>query len=136
MFEVFASTPWLLIATVFVFSLLVGSFLNVVIHRLPIMLDKSWRADAREILATNTPDDVSLSSVEPPSSSNEAPLDPRNPDIAITPNGNNGWIVQLRAERAGNLSGRIYTLTATARNVLGSTTTVTATCTVPHDQGK
>jgi hypothetical protein len=68
--------------------------------------------------------------------SNEAPLDPRNPDIAITPNGNNGWIVQLRAERAGNLSGRIYTLTATARNVLGSTTTVTATCTVPHDQGK
>ncbi|HQR70354.1 MAG TPA: A24 family peptidase [Burkholderiaceae bacterium] len=32
-------------------SLLVGSFLNVVIHRLPIMLDRQWRTQAREMLA-------------------------------------------------------------------------------------
>ena len=37
------------------FSLLVGSFLNVVIHRLPIMLDRRWRADAREMLADEAP---------------------------------------------------------------------------------
>ena len=31
-------------------SLAVGSFLNVVIHRLPIMLERRWREDARDIL--------------------------------------------------------------------------------------
>ena len=54
--EIFASTPWLLITTVFVFSLLVGSFLNVVIHRLPIMLDRQWKAQAREMLAERSRD--------------------------------------------------------------------------------
>ena len=35
------------------FSLLVGSFLNVVIHRLPVMLERRWQAEAREILGTD-----------------------------------------------------------------------------------
>jgi leader peptidase (prepilin peptidase)/N-methyltransferase len=35
---------------VFLFSLLVGSFLNVVIHRVPVMLEREWRAQAEEIL--------------------------------------------------------------------------------------
>ena len=47
MSEIFATTPWLLITTVFIFSLLVGSFLNVVIHRLPIMLEREWMAQAQ-----------------------------------------------------------------------------------------
>ena len=50
MFDALATTPALLIASVFALSLLVGSFLNVVIHRLPIMLDREWRAQAREML--------------------------------------------------------------------------------------
>jgi leader peptidase (prepilin peptidase)/N-methyltransferase len=33
-----------------VFSLLVGSFLNVVIHRVPVMLEREWRSQAEEIL--------------------------------------------------------------------------------------
>jgi leader peptidase (prepilin peptidase)/N-methyltransferase len=37
-----------------VLSLLVGSFLNVVIHRLPVMLDRQWRAQAEETLAAST----------------------------------------------------------------------------------
>jgi leader peptidase (prepilin peptidase)/N-methyltransferase len=49
--EILASTPWLLAACVFVFNLLVGSFLNVVIHRLPIMLEREWLTQARETLA-------------------------------------------------------------------------------------
>ncbi len=53
--EILASTPWLLAACVFVFSLLVGSFLNVVIHRLPIMLEREWKAQAREALAPGRP---------------------------------------------------------------------------------
>ena len=50
MFDALATTPALLIASVFALSLLVGSFLNVVIHRLPIMLDREWRAQARDML--------------------------------------------------------------------------------------
>jgi leader peptidase (prepilin peptidase)/N-methyltransferase len=42
--------PALLVGSAFLLSLLVGSFLNVVIHRLPIMLDRQWRAQAREML--------------------------------------------------------------------------------------
>jgi len=48
--EALASMPWLLVASAFVFSLLVGSFLNVVIHRLPVMLDQQWREQAQEVL--------------------------------------------------------------------------------------
>ena len=43
-------SPALLIGSAFLFSLLIGSFLNVVIHRLPIMLDRQWRAQAEEML--------------------------------------------------------------------------------------
>jgi leader peptidase (prepilin peptidase) / N-methyltransferase len=43
--------PALLIGSAFLLSLLVGSFLNVVIHRLPVMLDRQWRAQAEEMLA-------------------------------------------------------------------------------------
>jgi leader peptidase (prepilin peptidase)/N-methyltransferase len=42
--------PTLLISSVFLLSLLVGSFLNVVIHRLPIMLDRQWKLQADEVL--------------------------------------------------------------------------------------
>ncbi len=31
-----------------VLGLLVGSFLNVVIHRLPIMMEREWQAEARD----------------------------------------------------------------------------------------
>jgi leader peptidase (prepilin peptidase)/N-methyltransferase len=49
--EILDSLPLLLAACVFVFSLMVGSFLNVVIHRLPLMLERQWQAQAREALA-------------------------------------------------------------------------------------
>lgn len=39
---------WLVVATII--GLLVGSFLNVVIHRLPIMLERGWRRDCQEFL--------------------------------------------------------------------------------------
>ena len=47
--EILAATPWLLATCTFLLSLLVGSFLNVVIHRVPIMLEREWRAQAREM---------------------------------------------------------------------------------------
>ena len=54
MIELFASSPPLFIGTVFVLSLLVGSFLNVVIHRLPIMMEREWKAQAIEILGASS----------------------------------------------------------------------------------
>ncbi len=37
-----------------IFGLLIGSFLNVVIFRLPIILQRQWQVQAREILADDT----------------------------------------------------------------------------------
>ena len=48
---VLSKSPALWIGLVFVFSLLIGSFLNVVIHRVPIMLDREWRSQAEQILS-------------------------------------------------------------------------------------
>ncbi|MCX0426224.1 prepilin peptidase [Aeromonas veronii] len=39
--------PWLYFSLVFLFSLMIGSFLNVVIHRLPIMLEREWQTEYR-----------------------------------------------------------------------------------------
>ncbi len=61
LFELLATTPWLLIGFAFVVALMVGSFLNVVIHRLPIMLDRQWRAQAKEMLAEPAPGAVDSS---------------------------------------------------------------------------
>lgn len=52
--QLFATSMPLFIGTVFVLSLLVGSFLNVVIHRLPIMLDREWKAQAAEVMASSS----------------------------------------------------------------------------------
>ena len=48
--NVLATSPAAWIAVVFIFSLLVGSFLNVVIHRVPVMLEREWRQQAQQIL--------------------------------------------------------------------------------------
>src|SRR3984957_13488199 len=41
--------------SVFVLGLVVGSFLNVVIYRLPIMLERDWRSQAAELLSAGEP---------------------------------------------------------------------------------
>jgi leader peptidase (prepilin peptidase)/N-methyltransferase len=45
----FAGSPALLVGAVLLLGLLVGSFLNVVIHRVPIMLDREWRAECERL---------------------------------------------------------------------------------------
>jgi leader peptidase (prepilin peptidase)/N-methyltransferase len=48
-------SPLLFIAIVFAFCLVIGSFLNVVIYRLPIMMERDWREQCEE-LAKSPPD--------------------------------------------------------------------------------
>jgi leader peptidase (prepilin peptidase)/N-methyltransferase len=45
----YSASPDLFAGSVFVLGLVVGSFLNVVIYRLPIMLEREWRAQAAEL---------------------------------------------------------------------------------------
>jgi leader peptidase (prepilin peptidase) / N-methyltransferase len=50
----YASNPALFTGSVFLLGLMIGSFLNVVIYRLPIMLEREWRSQATEVLAVGT----------------------------------------------------------------------------------
>ena len=52
-------TPWALA----LFGLCIGSFLNVVIHRLPLMLDRTWKSDSADMLGfeVKLPPEISLS---------------------------------------------------------------------------
>ncbi|MEP7243279.1 MAG: A24 family peptidase [Gammaproteobacteria bacterium] len=50
--ELLARSPALFIGTCLVLGLLVGSFLNVVIYRVPLMLERQWRDQCAELGAT------------------------------------------------------------------------------------
>ena len=50
MTTLFLAFPHLFIALTTIVGLMVGSFLNVVIYRLPVMLQRSWRKDCLEYL--------------------------------------------------------------------------------------
>ena len=50
-----AANPAALILVCVLFGLLVGSFLNVVIHRIPKMMEATWRQEARELLEQPPP---------------------------------------------------------------------------------
>jgi len=52
---IFQTHPWFFIATVAVIGLMVGSFLNVVIYRLPVMMQRNWREECHEYLELPTP---------------------------------------------------------------------------------
>lgn len=45
-----ADQPGFFLASAAVLGLLVGSFLNVLVHRLPVMLERRWQNEAREVL--------------------------------------------------------------------------------------
>ena len=52
MLELFTQSAPVFIAVVFAFALIIGSFLNVVIHRLPIMMEREWREQCDEFSKT------------------------------------------------------------------------------------
>ena len=54
----FGAEPLLFAFCMLPFGLIVGSFLNVVIYRLPIMMDRDWRQQARDFLEIPQPADL------------------------------------------------------------------------------
>ncbi|WP_426140108.1 prepilin peptidase [Pseudomonas sp. DWP3-1-2] len=50
LFDFLASSPLAFVLSALVLGLLVGSFLNVLIYRLPIMMEQDWKAQSREML--------------------------------------------------------------------------------------
>ena len=46
----YSANHWLFVGSVFVVGLVVGSFLNVVIYRMPIMLQREWQLQAADVL--------------------------------------------------------------------------------------
>ncbi len=56
-------SPWGLL----ILGLVIGSFLNVVIHRLPLMLEQQWRLDAAAMLELPEPEQAPLTLSKPAS---------------------------------------------------------------------
>jgi leader peptidase (prepilin peptidase)/N-methyltransferase len=53
--DLLGASPPFFIGTCLVFGLLIGSFLNVVIYRVPVMLERQWREQCSELAANDPP---------------------------------------------------------------------------------
>lgn len=54
--SVFSQTPWLFITLSFIFAAVIGSFLNVVTHRMPIMMKREWQQECNHYLSEYKPE--------------------------------------------------------------------------------
>jgi leader peptidase (prepilin peptidase)/N-methyltransferase len=54
--ELLAGSPGLFIFLTVLLGLMVGSFLNVVIYRLPLMMEREWRSQCAELLSQPAPE--------------------------------------------------------------------------------
>ncbi len=63
--DLLRSEPTVFITASVIFGLLVGSFLNVVIHRLPKMMDREWHANCLELQGKEVPEQTKYNIVTP-----------------------------------------------------------------------
>ena len=49
MLELLDASPWVFTGVTFAFALLIGSFVNVVVYRLPIMMEREWREQCKAL---------------------------------------------------------------------------------------
>ncbi len=68
MLDAFNQQPWLLYTLLLAQGLVVGSFLNVVIYRLPLMLQRSWRQECRLLLENEQAEDEAVLTLSTPNS--------------------------------------------------------------------
>jgi leader peptidase (prepilin peptidase)/N-methyltransferase len=66
MFQLMAESPVFFISFVFILSLLVGSFLNVVIYRLPIMMERQWQLEISTYTSQQSPEKRSSDNTSEP----------------------------------------------------------------------
>ncbi len=78
--EHFHTSTTFFYSVVVVFSLLIGSFLNVVIYRLPKMMEQGWRRDCREFLADELNNENEQKNATPKDNLNEEVLTLSKPD--------------------------------------------------------
>lgn len=55
LYTVFQSSPWLFYVSTLFLGLCVGSFLNVVAYRLPLMMERNWKQECHEYLELDPP---------------------------------------------------------------------------------
>jgi len=53
---IFQSSPWLFYSSTLFLGLCVGSFLNVVAYRLPLMMERDWKIECHEFLELKAPE--------------------------------------------------------------------------------
>ncbi len=63
--DLLRSEPTVFITVSVIFGLLVGSFLNVVIHRLPKMMEREWHANCLELQGKEVPEQTKYTIVTP-----------------------------------------------------------------------
>lgn len=63
--EVLRTEPVIFVTFSVIFGLMVGSFLNVVIHRLPIMMEREWHANCLELQGKEVPKQPKYTIVSP-----------------------------------------------------------------------
>jgi len=66
--EYLQQNPTIFLIFTGLFSLAIGSFLNVVIHRLPVMLEKDWKQQCNEFLEQQIDEDTSTYNLSLPRS--------------------------------------------------------------------
>ncbi|MFP4245493.1 MAG: prepilin peptidase, partial [Ectothiorhodospira sp.] len=55
MMDLLAAQPAVLLSATALLGLVIGSFLNVLIHRLPLMMERQWQREARAWLGEEAP---------------------------------------------------------------------------------
>lgn len=65
MYDVLLSSPLMMIGLAVIIGLLLGSFLNVVIYRLPVIMEREWKSECRVILDIDSTGTVSAAEEEP-----------------------------------------------------------------------
>ena len=68
MIELIVATPVLAITLVGLFGLLIGSFLNVVIHRVPLMMEQEFRRECEEYQSIENPTNTAPLTLSKPAS--------------------------------------------------------------------
>lgn len=63
--EVLRTSPTVFVTFSVIFGLMVGSFLNVVIHRLPKMMEREWHANCLELQGKEVPEQAKYTIVTP-----------------------------------------------------------------------